>query len=684
MSRSSFHWLSTSLPIDIFIIAATSSLSSGPSNYSLQVAAWLLLKDVRAHCRDPTALTDSLLFLAQVVWTWRTLLKSYIVGLWSVKPRGSPLSLLSTSIIFVLSIVIYIGISYRFGLRARRLGGSIDLDDQIKNGASSDGNPKSRLKPLIFPCRTTHTRTFPKRHSFEYSYLLVGVPVPWNGIKTGILSTDQEDTSKRSRKGWLQIRAEDYLERGGAELGLHGKLRETLKAQGVDDDEWHEAYLVTASRVLGYSFNPVSFWYIYGHDQTLKMMILEVNNTFDERRIYLLRAQPSGGTDPNDMSTTSKFRNVWQKDFHVSPFNSLKGSYSLKTTDPFNAGSSTVDIDNTITLMSSKNHAKLVARIFSIGSPLDPDTFSGWDTFCFMLQYWWIGLVTFPRIVREATKLFFVRSLHVWFRPEVALTSIGRNASKEEIILERFFEHYLSSLVDRVTVPLRVTYKSTLSKTTKEFTSASVSSTSSVPLKYMEIRVLSPAFYSRFIHYAHTSEAFDRECLCTDQRNRTMSLSNPENLPLLLPKRAGYEDAKRGWVDSIRWSALRRLRCAPGAPAYPIIPIQPTASSKEDIRKLPFSDMDLFMQNSCEDVGLYRRTAIGVFLARRFAFGFTELLGAADMLLRALLIVGLMPAASSLQDESQADGGEGQLMALMGAAIKVSAVHAWSCLKGVV
>ncbi|KAF2815833.1 DUF1365-domain-containing protein [Mytilinidion resinicola] len=575
-------------------------------------------------------------------------------------------------------------ISQRPVLGLQRLSGSTRLDGQIKNGLPNNGDRKSRLKPLIFPCRTTHTRTFPKRHSFEYSYLLVGVPVPWNGAKSGILSADQKDTTKSNGKGWLQIRAEDYLERGSAELGLVEKLRETLKAQGVDDDEWHEAYLVTASRVLGYSFNPVSFWYIYGHDQTLKMMILEVNNTFDERRIYLLRAQPSSATEPNELSKTNRFRNVWQKDFHVSPFNSLKGSYTLKAADPFNSGSSTVNIDNTITLMSSKNHAKLVARVFSIGPPLDPATFSAWDTFCFMLQYWWIGLVTFPRIIREATKLFFVRSLHVWFRPGVALTSIARTASREEIILERYFEQYISSLAERVKGPLQITYKSALSKNTKEFKSANTCLTPNVPPKHMEIRVLSPAFYSRFIHYAHTSEAFDRECLCTDQRNRTISLSNPENLPLLLPKRAESEDVRLGGWDSIRWSTLRRLRCAPGVPVYPIIPSQPTAASTEDIRKLPFSDMDIFVQLSCENVGLYRRTAIRVFLAQRIAFGFTELLSAADILLRTVLVVGCMPAISSRGDESQADGREWQLMVLTGAAIRVGAVHAWSCLKGAV
>jgi DUF1365 family protein len=46
--------------------------------------------------------------------------------------------------------------------------------------------------------------------------------------------------------------------------------------------------LITAPKLLGYSFNPVSFWYLYSADRKLSAMILEVNNTFDERHIYFL------------------------------------------------------------------------------------------------------------------------------------------------------------------------------------------------------------------------------------------------------------------------------------------------------------------------------------------------------------------------------------------------------------
>ena len=190
-------------------------------------------------------------------------------------------------------------------------------------------------------------------------------------------------------------------------------------------------------------------------------MILEVNNTFDERRMYFLKNReardPEQSTDdttnpesslpgdlekqksPTNDKVPGKFTAAWQKDFHVSPFNSRKGGYSLSATDPFvnhlvngNLKDSCGKVNNTITLSSSKDHPKLIARIFSSSKSIDPYLFEDWQALLFVLSWWWVGLVTFPRIVREAGRLFFVRKLHVWFRPEVLKDSIGRNETDDE------------------------------------------------------------------------------------------------------------------------------------------------------------------------------------------------------------------------------------------------------------
>jgi len=201
-----------------------------------------------------------------------------------------------------------------------------------------------------------------------------------------------------------------------------------ILAQGIARNDWSRAYLVTAPRFLGYSFNPVSFWYIYDDLAELKMMILEVNNTFDERRMYLLQA----GNEHTSNGAT-RFSEHWPKDFHVSPFNSRKGSYSLSATDPFVRGSlQAPGVDNTIVLSSSKGHAKLTARLFSSEGPMQPDQVSYGELAIFMIRWCWLGFFTFPRILREAFQLFFMLKLHVWLRPEVVPTSSGRRATTSE------------------------------------------------------------------------------------------------------------------------------------------------------------------------------------------------------------------------------------------------------------
>lgn len=90
-------------------------------------------------------------------------------------------------------------------------------------------------KVLLFPCSTTHTRLFPKKHSFSYPYLLVGIPVGFEGNAGGIVSVKAKGKpgffSVTPWTSWFTVDAGDYLGRGRSELGLRGKLDEYLQTQ---------------------------------------------------------------------------------------------------------------------------------------------------------------------------------------------------------------------------------------------------------------------------------------------------------------------------------------------------------------------------------------------------------------------------------------------------------------------
>jgi hypothetical protein len=151
-------------------------------------------------------------------------------------------------------------------------------------------------------------------------------------------------------------------------------------------------------------------------------MILEVNNPFGERRTYLLdgsnmRSPPqtpeSEASGPElPLGSKSRFIEIWMKDFHISPFNSREGSYALKALNPFPYASyEEPTIDNTITLMSSKSYAKLVARCNSVGKAIVLDKIGVIGTTQLVFHWWWVGLLTFPRFLAQSYKLYFTPSV---------------------------------------------------------------------------------------------------------------------------------------------------------------------------------------------------------------------------------------------------------------------------------
>lgn len=143
---------------------------------------------------------------------------------------------LSTSALTRISLlVLIVGTTSYF--YASGDGGTVS---RYKSGETEHRAGSSMLKPLLFPCRTSHTRFFPKKHSFSYSYLFVGVPIGWKGYIGRFLSADLEGGSfsqgavkppERWPSTWFTIQAVDYLQRGGHALGLQGKLDEYLKSQ---------------------------------------------------------------------------------------------------------------------------------------------------------------------------------------------------------------------------------------------------------------------------------------------------------------------------------------------------------------------------------------------------------------------------------------------------------------------
>jgi len=110
----------------------------------------------------------------------------------------------------------------------------------------------------------------------------------------------------------------DHGDGGEPEAWVRGLLR----AHGLHYADG-EISLQALPRILGYVFNPVSFWYCHDCLGELRAVLCEVNNTFGERHCYLL-SSPDKGV----ISADAELR--CDKVFHVSPFFEVRGEYRFR------------------------------------------------------------------------------------------------------------------------------------------------------------------------------------------------------------------------------------------------------------------------------------------------------------------------------------------------------------------
>jgi DUF1365 family protein len=78
-------------------------------------------------------------------------------------------------------------------------------------------------------------------------------------------------------------------------------------------------FLLTHARILGYAFNPVSFYYCYTDEGNCTHIIAEVSNTFGEMKLFLI-----------DQKDKQEFYQEERKLFYVSPFTDLDDQFEFR------------------------------------------------------------------------------------------------------------------------------------------------------------------------------------------------------------------------------------------------------------------------------------------------------------------------------------------------------------------
>jgi uncharacterized protein len=124
----------------------------------------------------------------------------------------------------------------------------------------------------------------------------------------------------RNRRNVLEFRDSDHWPLPATDL--RATVMEHLRAEGEDPTGWRIT-LVTSLRVLGYVFNPASFYLCRDAAGALRVVIVEVHNTHLERHLYTLRPR----------SVEGPFVASMDKDFYVSPFIDMEGQYTVHVAD---------------------------------------------------------------------------------------------------------------------------------------------------------------------------------------------------------------------------------------------------------------------------------------------------------------------------------------------------------------
>lgn len=124
----------------------------------------------------------------------------------------------------------------------------------------------------------------------------------------------------RNRRNVLTFRDDDHWPEPAADL--RATVLDHLRAQGEDPSGWRIT-LVTSLRVLGYVFNPASFFLCRDAAGVLRVVVVEVHNTHLERHLYTLRPRAEG----------PRFVASMDKDFYVSPFIDMEGRYTVHVQD---------------------------------------------------------------------------------------------------------------------------------------------------------------------------------------------------------------------------------------------------------------------------------------------------------------------------------------------------------------
>jgi DUF1365 family protein len=165
----------------------------------------------------------------------------------------------------------------------------------------------------LLVAKVAHARTRPVRNQFTYSVYYICVAL------RDLTLLNRLWLFSLNRWNLLSLLEKNY---GIGELLPQPWIRSVLEQYHITQANG-EVVLLTMPRIMGYAFNPVSFWFCLDASGQLRAVLAEVSNTFGEKHCYLLFHDDQRPITPDDWLRADKV-------FHVSPFLAVNGHYEFR------------------------------------------------------------------------------------------------------------------------------------------------------------------------------------------------------------------------------------------------------------------------------------------------------------------------------------------------------------------
>ena len=157
--------------------------------------------------------------------------------------------------------------------------------------------------PALVAGRVTHRRDRPVRHAFRHRAYL------W------LIDLDSIPRQPEHLRWFADFSSEDHL--GNPRLTIKSNIENYLARNGTELGDRGRVVMLANARVLGHVFDPLSVFWCFDSTGRLACIVAEVHNTYRQRHAYLLHPDKAG------VATTGK-------DFYVSPFFDVSGTYELR------------------------------------------------------------------------------------------------------------------------------------------------------------------------------------------------------------------------------------------------------------------------------------------------------------------------------------------------------------------